>query len=65
MHRTKCTEIIRGVLAPYFLQRVTSDVGDEKFSLLLDESADQYLGVVIWYFSAKKKNRCVHISRAG
>ena len=40
MHRTKCTEMIRGVLPPYFLKRVTSDVGDEKFSLLLDESTD-------------------------
>ena len=49
--------MIRGVLAPYFLKRVTSDVGDEKFSLLLDESIDgsvsKYLGVVIRYFSAK------------
>lgn len=69
MHRTKCTEMIRGVLATYFLKWVTSDVGDEKFSLLLDESTDvsvsKYLGVVIRYFSAKKKNRCVHISWAG
>jgi hypothetical protein len=33
--------------------------GDEKFSLLLDESTDvsvsTYLGVVIRYFSAKKR----------
>ncbi|XP_031724785.1 zinc finger protein 862-like [Anarrhichthys ocellatus] len=59
MHRTKCTEMIRGVLAPYFLKRVTSDVGDEKFSLLLDKSTDvsvsKYLGVVIRYFSAIKR----------
>ena len=58
MHRSKCTEMIRGVLAPYFLKRVTSDLGDEKFSLLLDEYTDvsvsKYLGVVIWYFRAKE-----------
>jgi hypothetical protein len=50
--------MIEGVLAPYFLKRVMSDVGDEKFSLLLDESTDvsvsKYLGVVIRYFNAKK-----------
>ena len=40
MHRTKCTEMINGVLAPYFLKKLVSDVGDQRFSLLLDESTD-------------------------
>ncbi len=30
MHRTKCTEMINGVLAPYFLKRLVSDIGDSK-----------------------------------
>ncbi|XP_077399768.1 uncharacterized protein LOC144034693 [Vanacampus margaritifer] len=58
MQRDKCAEIINGVLAPYFLKKIISDVGNEKFSLLLDESSDvrvlKYLGVVIRYFSTKK-----------
>lgn len=59
MHRIKCTEMIREVLAPYFWKRITSDVGNKKFSLLLDESTNvsvsKYLGLVILYFSAKKR----------
>lgn len=59
MHCTKCTQMINGVLAPYFMKMITSYVGDKKFSLLLDESTDvsvsKYLGVVIRYFSAKKR----------
>ncbi|XP_077357277.1 uncharacterized protein LOC144004157 [Festucalex cinctus] len=58
MQCDKYTEIINGILAPYFLKRLTSDVGNEKFSLLLDESSDvvvsKYLGVAIQYFSTKK-----------
>jgi len=59
MHRTKCTEMINGVLAPYFLKKLVADVGDQHFSLLLDESTDvsvsNYLGVVIRYFSDTKQ----------
>jgi hypothetical protein len=59
MHRTKCTEIINAVLAPYFLKNLVADEGEQRFSLLLDESTDvsvsKYLGVVIWYFSDTKQ----------
>ena len=59
MQRTKCTEMINGVLAPYFLKQLVADVGDQRFSLLLDESTDvsvsKYLGVVIRYFSDTKQ----------
>lgn len=52
MHRTKCTEMINGVLAPYFLKRLVADVSDQRFSLLLDESTDisvsKYLGVLLY-----------------
>lgn len=57
MHRTKCTEMING--APYFLKKLVADVGDQRFSLLLDESTDvsvsKYLGVVIRYFRDNKQ----------
>jgi len=40
LHRTKCTGIIKNVLAPHFYDNLRSDIGDSKFSLLLDESTD-------------------------
>ena len=58
MHKTKCTEMINGVLAPYFLKKLVADVGDQCFSLLLagstDISVSKYLGVVIRYFHDTK-----------
>ncbi|ROL43465.1 Zinc finger protein 862 [Anabarilius grahami] len=60
MHRTKCTEMINGVLGPYSVKRLVTDIGDSKYSLLLDESTDvsvsKYLGIVIRYFSEDKAN---------
>jgi hypothetical protein len=53
MHRTKCSNIIKNVLAPYFVENLKADLGNNKFSLLLDESTDistqKYLGIVIIY----------------
>lgn len=47
-----------GVLAPYFLKNLVTDLGDQKYSLLLNESTDisvsKHLGVVIGYFSEKQ-----------
>lgn len=60
MHRTKCTAMINSVLAPYFIKRLVSDIGDSKYSLLLDESTDlsvsKYLGIVVRYFCEVKRN---------
>lgn len=48
LHRTKCTNIIKNVLGPCFLEELKADIGDAQFSLLLDESTDvsvcKYLG---------------------
>jgi hypothetical protein len=53
MHRTKCSNIIKNVLAPYFVENLKADLGNNKFSLLLDESTDistqKYIGIVIIY----------------
>lgn len=58
LHRTKCTEVIKQVLGPHFLEVLVRDLGDSKYSLLLDESTDisvsKYLGVVIRYFSDRE-----------
>lgn len=40
VHRTKCTNIINNVLAPDFFEDLREDIGDAKYSLLLDESTD-------------------------
>ncbi|XP_017485766.1 PREDICTED: uncharacterized protein LOC108374302 [Rhagoletis zephyria] len=62
LHRTKCTNIIKNVLAPHFFEELRTDIGDSKFSLLLDESTDisvtKLLGIVIIYFS-KTHNRII------
>lgn len=59
MHRTKCTAIVKNVLSIHFEQDLITDIGDNKFSLLLDESTDvtvsKLLGIVIIYYSRKHK----------
>lgn len=59
VHRTKCTNIIKNVLAPHFIEEIVSDLGDQEYSLLLDESTDisvsKILGISIRYFSRSLK----------
>lgn len=56
LHRTKCGEIIKNVLAPHFKSILKQDIGDIKYSLIIDESTDmtvhKYLGIVVRYFSS-------------
>ncbi len=40
MHRTKCTAIIKCVLAPHFREELMEDIGESPYSLYLDESTD-------------------------
>lgn len=55
MHRTKCSNVIKNVLSPHFTMDLRDDVGNGKYSLLIDESTDvsvqKYLGIIIIYFS--------------
>ncbi|XP_028166143.1 zinc finger protein 862-like [Ostrinia furnacalis] len=59
MHRSKCSAVIKNVLAPHFKQKLLDDIDSQKYSLLLDESTDlsvsKLLGVVIRYFSSTHK----------
>lgn len=54
--RFKCRDTVVNVLAPQFMKELISDVGNEKYSLILDESTDisdtKLLGVVIRYYSS-------------
>lgn len=60
MHRTKCSEIIKGDLCTHFKDELLSDIGNGPFSLLLDESNDvsvtKLLGIAIIYYSSKHGN---------
>ena len=62
MHRTECSGMIKNVLRTHFEDDLINDIGDEKFSLLLDESNDinilKILGIAIVYFS-KKYNKVI------
>lgn len=57
--RTKCSAIIKNVWYPYFKRELHKDVGDNYYSLLVDESTDisttKQLGIVLKYFSTSKK----------
>jgi hypothetical protein len=57
--RTKCLAIIKNVWGPHFCHSLREDLGDSHYSLMIDESTDiavkKYLGVVIKYFSFKRK----------
>jgi hypothetical protein len=57
MHRTKCTTVISNVIAPHFQATLRKSIGDQSFSLLIDESTDisvlMFLGITIMYFDLK------------
>lgn len=59
LKRTKCSAIVCNVLAPHFSSDLKDDIGDQKFSLLIDESNDitvtKLLGIAIRYYSKSKK----------
>lgn len=58
MHRTKCTHIIRNSLYEHFKADLRQDIGDGRFSILIDESTDitvhKLLGISIIYYSMSK-----------
>ena len=64
MHRTKCTRIIRNTLCEHFKTDLRQDIGDDRFSILIDESTDitvhKLLGLCIIYYSMSKKD-CVNL----
>ncbi|KAK3889102.1 hypothetical protein Pcinc_006845 [Petrolisthes cinctipes] len=40
LHRTKCREVIVNILAPDFAETLREDIGDLRYSILIDESTD-------------------------
>ncbi|KAH0554261.1 hypothetical protein KQX54_008993 [Cotesia glomerata] len=59
LHRTKCSKIILNVIAPGILKELLDDLGEESYSILLDESTDvstmKYMAYCIRYYSKKQK----------
>lgn len=59
-HRTKCSLLIKKVIAPAILEDMLHDIKDCPYSLIVDESTDvatiKYLCICVRYFS-KKKNK--------
>ncbi|KAH0540277.1 hypothetical protein KQX54_015317 [Cotesia glomerata] len=59
LHRTKCSKIILNVIAPGMLKELLDDLGEESYSILLDESIDvstmKYMAYCIRYYSKKQK----------
>lgn len=59
LHRTKCSALIKAVIAPSLLQDFILELGDSPFSIMVDESTDVatpivYLCKILFY--AKKRN---------
>lgn len=59
LHRTKCTALINKVLGPVMLKELCKDIGENEYSLIIDESTDiatqKQLCVVVRYPSFEKK----------
>lgn len=64
LKRSKCTAIIKNVLAPHFVEDLRANIGNSKFSVIIDESNDisttKLMGIVIRYFSVTKKQVVVN-----
>lgn len=62
LHRTKCSNIIKNVICPYFIENLKEDIGSSPYSLIIDESTDisvqKYLGIIIYY--SENTNKIVY-----
>lgn len=62
LHRQKCTNLIKYVIAPNMLSELIADIGNRPYSLIVDESTDittkKYLALCVKYFSIKQ-NRII------
>ncbi|KAK3921139.1 LOW QUALITY PROTEIN: Zinc finger protein 862, partial [Frankliniella fusca] len=55
LHRTKCSRLITSVISPAMLTELVEDVGEQGYSLIIDESTDisvvKFMAVMIKYHS--------------
>lgn len=59
IHRSKCARLQRNVLAPSFAKELRDDIGNQYFSLLVDESTNtanvSCLALTVRYYSSSKR----------
>lgn len=62
LHRTKSSNIILKVISPAMLKEIVDDIGNEAYSIILNESTDvsvvKYMAYCVRYFS-KRLNKFV------
>lgn len=62
LHRTKCSSIIKFVIGPSLLSSLVEAIGDDKYSLIVDESTDvscmKFMAMCVRYFN-KEKGRII------
>lgn len=55
LHRTKASKLILNVVAPAMLEELIDDIGEQDYSIILDESTDvstiKYMAYCVRYFS--------------
>lgn len=56
LHRTKCTSIIKNILGKHFSEDLRRDIGDSKYSLLLDETTDISITKLLGIYN----NNCIY-----
>jgi len=60
LHRIKCSKLIKNVISSAMLTELINDIGDQRFSPIIDESTDisiiKYLAFCVRYFSLKRKS---------
>lgn len=54
LHRTKCSALIKFVIAPSLQAELIKDIGQAPFSLIVDESTDKLLCICVKYYSEVK-----------
>jgi hypothetical protein len=54
LHRTKCSMLIKNVIAPALLKEIVNSIGNSGYSLIVDESTDvsviKYMAICAKYF---------------
>jgi len=60
LHRTKCSKIILNVVSPTLLEDIVADIGENRYSLIVDESTDvsitKYMAYCVRYYSKNLKS---------
>lgn len=62
LHRSKCSKIITKILNPALIDELRDEIGDQPFSIIVDESTDigkeKYMAYCICYYNKKLQKLC-------